>query len=201
VIAALTISPAAPGANSVTVTAGQTAVFNLQLTPGTGFAGSASFACAGAPTAATCTAPNVQISGGIPVTYAVNVATTKNSMMMAPPKWPPLPPIIWLRVSLLTFSVGIFMLLLYACRLQNAPTHLERLLNAAALALLVTASLLQAAGCGGGASSAVPQSAPALQVAGTPQGTSVITLMPSVMTSTGTPVPGIPPVQLTLTVQ
>ena len=201
VVTALTISPAAPGSNSVTVTAGQTAVFTLQLTPGTGFAGSASFACSGAPAAATCTAPDVQILGGMPITYSVNVATTKNSMMMAPPKWPPLLPIIWLRVSSLTSIIGIFMLLLYACRLRNASTTLERLLNAAALSLLVTTSLLQAAGCGGGASSAVPQSVPSLQLAGTPQGTSVITLMPSVVTSTGTPVSGIPAVQLTLTVQ
>jgi hypothetical protein len=200
VIAALTISPAAPGANSVTVTAGQTAVFNLQLTPGTGFAGSASFACAGAPTAAKCTAPNVQISGGMPITYMVNVTTTKNSLIVHPPNWPQLPPIIWLRVSSLTLGVGIFILLLYASR-PRGVSDVERLLRTAALTLLASACLFEAAGCGGGANSAVPQSVPSLQVVGTPHGTSIITLMPSVVTSTGTPVSGISPVQLTLTVQ
>ena len=200
VVAALTISPAAPGSNSVTVTAGQTAVFTLQLTPGTGFAGSASFACAGAPAAATCTAPNVQISGGMPITYLVNVATTKNSMMVAPPQWPQLLPIIWLTVSQLAACVGIFMVVLYAWRLRGLST-MGRLLRGAALTLLVSACVFEAAGCGAGASSAVPQNVPSLQTAGTPQGTSTITLMPSVVTSTGTPVSGIPPVQLTLTVQ
>ena len=37
--AAFTVSPAAPGSNSATVIAGQTANFTLQLVPGTGFAG------------------------------------------------------------------------------------------------------------------------------------------------------------------
>jgi len=47
--AAFTVSPAAPGSNSATVSAGQTASFSLQLVPGAGFAGSAAFGCAGAP--------------------------------------------------------------------------------------------------------------------------------------------------------
>jgi hypothetical protein len=38
-------------------------------------------------------------------------------------------------------------------------------------------------------------------VTGTPSGTSTITLTPSVTTSTGTPLPGVAPIQLTLTVQ
>jgi hypothetical protein len=182
------------------VTAGQTAVFTLQLTPGTGFAGSASFACAGAPTAATCTAPNVQISGGMPITYVVKVATTKNSMIVVPPHMPQFLPIIWLRVSLMAACTGIFVLLLYAWRLRGVST-MERLLRGAALTLLVAACVFEAEGCGGGASSAAPQNVPSLQVAGTPQGTSIITLTPSVMTSMGTALSGIPPVQLTLTVQ
>jgi hypothetical protein len=116
----------------------------------------------------------------MPITYVVNVATTKNSMIVAPPNWPQRPPIIWLRVSLLAACVGIFVLLLYACRLRGLST-MGCLLRVAALTLLVSACLLEAAGCGGGASSAVPQNVPSLQVAGTPQGTSIITLMPSVM--------------------
>ena len=141
----------------------------------------------------------MQISGGVPITYVVNVATTKNSMMVFPPDSPQLPPIIWLRVSLLAACVGILALLLYACRLRGLPT-IERLLHAAALTILVFSCLFEAQGCGAGANSAVPQNVPSLQVAGTPQGTSIITLTPSVMTSTGTLLSGIPPIQLTLTV-
>jgi hypothetical protein len=200
ITAALTISPAAPGSNSVTVTAGQTANFNLQLIPGAGFAGNASFSCAGAPQAATCIAPNVSISGGTPISYVVSVATTKGSMVTPPPQSPPLPLFIWLHAfSLVAYSV-ILVLLLYVSR-GRGQGSMQRLLRAAPLAVLAFACPYQAAGCGGGAASAVPQSIPSPQVTGTPQGTSTITLTPSITTSTGTPLPGIPPVQLTLTVQ
>jgi hypothetical protein len=96
VTAALTISPAAPGSTPATITAGQTATFKLLLTPGPGFAGSASFACAGAPTASTCAAPNAPLAGGTPVTYVVTVATTANTMLV--------PPFVWLRVL---FAAGV----------------------------------------------------------------------------------------------
>jgi hypothetical protein len=48
----------APGAtSSASVSAGQTAQFNLQAMPGAGFSGTMTFACPGAPTAANCSAP------------------------------------------------------------------------------------------------------------------------------------------------
>ena len=96
--------------------------------------------------------------------------------------------------------LGIFALLLYARRFRGMSA-VEGLLRAAVATVLVSACVLEAAGCGGGANSAVPQNVPALQVTGTPQGTSIITLTPSVRTSAGTPLAGIPAVQLTLTVQ
>ena len=197
--AAFTVSPAAPGSNSATVAAGQTATFTLQLVPGTGFAGSAAFGCAGAPKAATCTAPNVQISGGTPITYVASVATTKNSLVTAPPS-PPIPFFIWLRMFSLASYGGILALLLFLSR-GRGQSSLPHALRAAALVILASACLYGAAGCGSGSASAFPQSLPAVQGAGTPQGTSIITLTPSVTTSTGTPLAGIPPIQLTLTVQ
>ena len=200
VTAALTISPAAPGSTSVTVTAGQTARFNLLLTPGPGFAGSISFACAGAPAAATCTAPNAQLAGGTPLSYVVTVATTANTMIMPPPQPPQLPPFVWLRVLSLLACCGTLVLLLFASRLQRWGSS-AALLRGAALAVLASLCVFEAAGCGGGGASASPQVVPTPRVIGTPQGTSIITLTPSVTTSTGTPLPGIPPVQLTLTVQ
>jgi len=198
--AAFTVSPAAPGSNSATVTAGQTATFTLQLVPGIGFAGSAAFGCAGVPKAATCTAPNVQISGGTPITYVVSVATTKTSIVSVPPQSPPVPFLIWLRVFSLASYGAILVLLLFLLR-GRGQSSIQHALRAAGLVVLTSACLYGAAGCGGGAASAVPQNIPAVQVAGTPQGTSIITLMPSVTTSTGTPLAGIPPIQLTLTVQ
>jgi len=199
VTAALTISPAAPGSTSATVTAGQTATFNLLLTPGPGFAGSITFACAGAPAAATCTAPNAQLAGGTPVSYVVTVATTANTMIVPPPQPPQLPPFVWLRVYLLLAGCGAFVLLLFASRLQGWSSGAA--LRVAALAVLASLCVFEAAGCAGGGASASPQVVPTPRVIGTPQGTSAITLTPAVTTSSGIPIPSIPPVQLTLTVQ
>jgi hypothetical protein len=196
--AALAISPAAPGSTSISVKAGQTAVFNLQLTPGPGFAGGASFACAGAPAAAACAAPNVQFTGGTPVTYVVNVATTASTMFVPPPR--ALPPFVWLHMFSLVVCCGVLVLLFYASKLHRASS-VAGLLRVAALAVLASLCVFEAAGCGGGGVSAAPQSVPTPHVIGTPQGTSTITLTPSVTTSTGTPLQGIPPIQLTLTVQ
>ena len=194
---ALTISPAAPGSTSVTVTAGQTATFNLLLTPGPGFAGSASFVCAGTPSAATCTAPSVQLSGGTPVSYVVTVATTANTLVVPPRQFPPF---IWLQVFALLACFGVVVLLLYSSRLQRWSLS-PALLRVAALAVLASFCGFEAAGCASGGASANPQVVPTPRVIGTPQGTSTITLTPTVTTSTGTPLPGTPPVQLTLTVQ
>jgi hypothetical protein len=91
-------------------------------------------------------------------------------------------------------------LLLFASRLRRWGSS-PALLRGAALAVLASLCVFEAAGCGGGGASASPQVVPTPRVIGTPQGTSIITLTPSVTTSTGTPLPGIPPVQLTLTVQ
>jgi len=198
--AAFTVSPAAPGSNSATVTAGQTATYTLQLVPGIGFAGSAAFGCAGVPKAATCIAPNVQIPGGTPISYVVTVATTKNSIVGVPPQSTPIPFFISMRVFSLVSYGGILVLLLFLSR-GRGQSSLQHSLRTAALAALGCAGLYGAAGCGGGGANAVPQNVPSVQVAGTPQGTSIITLTPSVTTSTGTPIVGIPPIQLTLTVQ
>jgi 6-phosphogluconolactonase (cycloisomerase 2 family) len=197
--AAFTISPAAPGSTSVTVKGGETAAFNLQLTPGPGFTGNASFACAGAPAAATCAAPTVQLAGGTPFSYVVTVTTTASTMFVPPPQTPQLPPIVWLRALSLLACCGLSALLLYASKVHRVRP-MAGLLRVAALAVLASLCVFEAAGCGGGAS-AVPQSIPAAHVLGTPQGTSTITLTPSVTTSTGTPLAGIPPIQLTLNVQ
>jgi hypothetical protein len=201
VAAALTISPAAPGSTSVTVTAGQTATFNLLLTPGPGFAGSVSFVSAGVPAAASCTAPSAQLAGGTPLSYVVTVTTTASAMNVSPPQTPRLPPFAWLRVfSLLACWAAAFVLLLLASRLQRWNAS-AALLRVAALAVLASLSVFGAVGCAGGGTSASPQVAPTPRVIGTPQGTSTITLTPSVTTSSGTPLPGTPPVQLTLIVK
>ena len=190
---AFTISPGAPGSTSVTVTAGQTAAFNLQLTPGPGFAGSASFGCTGAPAQATCNAPNVQFASGTPITYVVSVDTTKSSVLLVPLQ--PVP-FIWLRVFPLLACCLV--LLTYFSNSRMLRTGLSRALAAGVLA---ACCLFAFAGCGGGAGAVTPQNVPTPHVVGTPQGTSVITVTPSVTASGGGALQGVAPIQLTLTVQ
>ncbi len=62
---ALTLGAAPSGSSSATISAGQTAQFNLQITPGAGYSGSVSFTYSGAPTGATIQGPStLQISSG-----------------------------------------------------------------------------------------------------------------------------------------
>ena len=193
---AFVISPAAAGSTSVTVTAGQTALFNLQLTPGAGFAGSASFACAGAPAAATCTASNVQFAGGISMVYVVSVTTTASTLTLPSPRAPGLPPFVWLDLFLLLACCAV--LALYAFKARRLSLGL---LRAAPLVIFASLCIFEAAGCGGAGSAASPQAVPTPRATGTPLGASTITVTPSVTTPAGAILPGVPPIQLTLTVQ
>jgi hypothetical protein len=121
-------------------------------------------------------------------------------MVRVPPPSPPIPFFVWLRLVSLVSYGGILVLLVLLSR-RRGPSSLQHSLRAAALIALACVCLYEVTGCGGGAASAVPQTTPSVQVVGTPLGTSIITLTPSVTTSTGTAIAGIPPIQLTLTVQ
>jgi 6-phosphogluconolactonase (cycloisomerase 2 family) len=197
---AFAISPAAPGATAVTVTAGQTADFHLQLTPGPGFTGSASFTCAGAPAAATCTASNVQFASGTSISYVVSVVTTANSLIVLPPMAPQFQRFTLSRGWTLVPWYVLLALFLYVSRLRRRTLNVG-FLRIATVAFLASLCVFEIVGCGGGATSASPQAVPTPHAIGTPQGTSTITLTSSVTTATGVPLPGIPPIQLTLTVQ
>lgn len=65
-------------ANSQTLVPGQTATYNLSLTPGKGFNQSVSFSCSGAPTGASCSVnPNSALLDGLhPATARVQITTT-----------------------------------------------------------------------------------------------------------------------------
>jgi hypothetical protein len=143
---AFAIWPAAAGSTSVTVRAGQTAAFNLQLSPGSGFTGSATFACTGAPAAATCTAPPVQFSAGVPLVYVVSVATTASAAAPAGPHAPRLPPFVWLHLVWLLACCAVLVLYAYRSRRMHATKGLLRL---AAMAIVTSCYLFEAAGCGG----------------------------------------------------
>jgi hypothetical protein len=92
--AAFTVSSPA-SALSVSVNAGQSATFNLQLTPGLDFNGTIAFACSGAPIGASCQAPAaVTLNTGSPTSFTVTVPTSGGALMLprdSTREWPSLP--------------------------------------------------------------------------------------------------------------
>ncbi len=194
---AITIGAAPGGSTSATITAGQTAQFNLELTPGAGYTGGVSLSCSGAPLAATCQLPSpVQVSNGNPVPFTVMVTTSGGAVVFPLQNSPPLGPFVYLRyLSLL--ALGMLLLILVA-RNSNFPSlqlaagfAVRR--NMAVIALL---TLLCVAGCGGGSAALAP--VPPHVV--TPSGTSTITVTPSATSLSGKSLQ-LQPIQLTLTVK
>jgi hypothetical protein len=196
---AFTISPAASGATSVTIKAGQTASFMLQITPGAGFTGNVSFACTGAPAAAMCNAPSISLNGGGAVPYVVGVSTTGASAGGIPWKRR-MPRVFPLEmVSLLALCTLLFSLRSMFRSRHCGFAHTKFI---AACASLILLAVIGISGCGGG-SVANPQSIPTPQpgVTPTPQGAFTIALTPTARTAGGTLLAPMSPVQLTLIVQ
>ncbi len=145
------------GSTSATVTAGQTAKYNLQLSPLGGFAGSTTLACsAAAPVLATCTVTpaTLTVSGTSPVSFQVSVTTTGRSSV--PPgvfrsPWQHLP-------QRLIFSETFLLLLLLATSglFTARRSRTARPWIGAAILLISVATLLTA--CSGSGSSRAPVS-------------------------------------------
>ena len=173
---------AAPGGSTTaSVTAGQVAQYQMQLTPGPGYSGSISFACSGAPLGATCHVPSsVSVANSAPSPFTVTVATSGGAVL------PPSIPIRFTPVSgqrvLPLLTLGL--VLLVAVKNLRRPGNAEgrgRLTGCSALTVAVFCVFLGIAGCGGG-SAAVPQ-----QSIITPAGTSTIVITPAAMSSSGQP--------------
>lgn len=208
---AFTVTPSASGSTSATVTAGQTAQFNLQLTPGAGFSGSVSLVCAGAPMAATCTAPSVvQVASGNPTPFSVTVSTRGSGTMIPDSHWPRVPHFTaWRLLPLLV----ICLVILYASArgtLRGPSSPGRGWAPGGALTTVVLLALFGFAGCGGGSSpssaqaqtpSPPPVVTPSPPPVVTPTGTSTLTLTMTVSTAGGKQLTPPPPIQLTLTVK
>lgn len=90
---AFTVAPASGSSTTASVSAGQPAQYQLQLTPGPGFTGTVSLSCSGAPLGAVCQVPaSVSLAGG-KATFGVTVTTSDPAAMLreAPRCLPPLP--------------------------------------------------------------------------------------------------------------
>jgi len=166
---------AVAGATSMTVTAGQTAQYALQVAPGPGFNGSVAVSCSGAPAAATCsvTPASLPLTGGVAAGFQVSVVTTASGTVTPGParRWP------WEWILVLAWSLCAWSLcgwiLVWFARTCRGRRKIR--LGAWRGALGV---MLLTAGCGGGSASPTANvTDPPPQVhAGTPQGTSTLTI-------------------------
>jgi|HubBroStandDraft_5_1064220.scaffolds.fasta_scaffold02872_2 hypothetical protein len=137
---------ASSGSASATVTAGATATYAFTI-GGAGMSGTASLACAGAPSAATCSVPaTVSLNAATPSLFRVNVTTTARSQVM----FYPYGPTLWLCALAL---LGCLVLQIMA--LAQLSSRLGR------LSLPLLAVVLCA--CGGGNSSGLTSTATGTQ--------------------------------------
>lgn len=191
---AVNVAAAQNGSTMASVSAGNTAQYNLQIMPGANYSGTISLNCTGAPLGAVCQAspPMVMVSNGAAVPFMVLVSTSGGaSAMLAIPKAPNDPPRqrMWL-------GLFVFLLLLTLSRrsIRNAPVSFERRLKAAAMSLAVLLPLIASSGCGGGSAATTPP--PII----TPKGTTMLTITPMATNAAGQPLQ-LQPIQLTLTVK
>jgi chitobiase/beta-hexosaminidase-like protein/centrosomal CEP192-like protein len=153
----VSIGAAGSGSTSAAVTAGQTAQFLLQATPGPGFTGTLSFTCTGQPFGAVCTVPpNVTISGGTATPLTISVSTLASGAAtpeVLPPSAPLQQPVPWPPLTV----AGLLAILLACCVRNNRYYRiLVPPLNTVRAVLLAVLLVFSGIGCGGGSSQTTP---------------------------------------------
>src|SRR5215469_4781331 len=140
-----------PGAGncstSATIKAGQTASYNLQVTPSNGFSGTVALACGGAPTSASCSVSpaSVTVNGATGSTFVVSLSNTSSVQVT---------PFVRLTGSPIAFGAVVLLYLLASMLTARRRLASQRLVRRAApisLLLVFTATWLIMSGCGGGA--------------------------------------------------
>ena len=182
---------ASPGSQAkATVSAGQTATYNLSLTGTQGFAGTVTLTCTDPAALSMCTiTPSLlSLSGTNIVNATVNVTTTAKGMVV-PRKMPP-PPTVPLKVPLWLLALTAVLASTAFALLRRSPALVPARLGLATVlllaAMLATMSMLA---CAGG-SGAPPKP-------GTPEGTYNLTVTTTVASGSATLTQSI---MLTLTV-
>jgi hypothetical protein len=173
------LAAASGSSTTATVTAGQAATYNLNLTATPGFNATINFTCTGAPSLATCTvSPSIVGSTGSSATpITVTVATTAGSsvaprLRLVPPGggYPAYP---WSAIGLLLSAA--LALGLAARTHRAAPTggaaSTRMSFTISAIAAMLMALALGVSACGGGGGGGGPIHNP-----GTPTGTYTLTL-------------------------
>jgi hypothetical protein len=141
---------------SATISAGQSATYNLQVTQSSGFNGSVALTCSGAPATSICTTSpsSVPPNGSPSYAFVVSVSNTSN-VVLAPPLRLPRIPTLALTCTLIVLIFILITILIAPTRLGRK--HPRRILAPALTALLI--GLLYANGCGGGTNVPPPTNA------------------------------------------
>jgi hypothetical protein len=158
-LAAATGSNCPSGGNcstSATISAGQTATYNLQVSPVSGFNGTVSLTCSGAPGASTCppSPASVPPNGSSSYAFTVTVSDTSSAMVLPWPTNPGIQGFPLLCQSLLLLD-GIVVLLLMRSASRTGRQTWGRLPGFAVLLFV----LLSFNGCGGGGGGRPPTNA------------------------------------------
>ena len=150
---------------AATIKAGQTASYNLQITPSNGFSGTVALTCAGAPMSATCSVSpaSVAVSGATASAFVVSLANTSNVHVIPFVHVPGIPrfPVV--------FGALVLLYLLASMLIARSGLASKRLVRVAAPVSLAvfTAIWLVISGCGGGAA---PPTNTTLTITGTSSG-------------------------------
>jgi hypothetical protein len=192
---AFAVAAVAGSSTTASVTAGQTAQYQMQLTPGPGYSGTVSLTCSGAPLGATCHVPaSVSLANGAATPFTVTVATSGPAALpqSAPVRFPPISQMPLLPLLALALLLLISLIALRAFETAAGRNHFAM---SGILAAAIFLATLGIAACGGG-SAAVAPPPPVI----TPSGTSTITITLAATSSSGQPLQ-LQPLQLTLTVK
>jgi hypothetical protein len=148
-------------ATSATISAGQTATWNLQVTPVDGFNGIVAVSCTGAPASTTCALSPASVPPNNSTNYAfsVTVSNTANALMIPFPGAPTLRPLLRIVLACAIFAV---MLALVSAKLWSRSPRLKWALAPAGALLLLC--VLYSGGCGGGPTGPPPPPPPTTAV-------------------------------------
>ena len=145
------LAPASGSTTSAAVTVGQTASYNLSITPGGGLTGNLAVTCSGAPAGSTCTvsSSSTTLNGSSPVTVVVNVTTT--APLMTSPRGPLSPPPLGRYKGLLLLGLLAVVMTLVVLPRSRLGADLRRSLPFPMLRLAAMPPMaLVWAGCSGG---------------------------------------------------
>lgn len=165
----------APGGSATaTVSAGNPATYNLQVTPISGFNAAVALSCTGTPLESTCTPSDASATpnGNAPATFSVQVITTARAIGMpgVDRQWRPFDGLRILPMVLMVVLAS--MLLAFATRLPGAPAKRRHYALAVPLGFLLLA--ISVISCGGGGYSGSPVPPP--PSGGTPAGNYTLTI-------------------------